>query len=38
MVAVTLLQRAQIIVHSCEGKLNQEIDAIVGLRHDQVGI
>ena len=37
-VAVRLQQRAQIILLAFEGKLNQEIESLVGLGRDQVGV
>ena len=37
-VAVRLRQRAHIILLAFEGQLNQEIEAIVGLGRDQVGV
>ena len=36
-IAVRLQQRAQIILLAFEGKLNQEIESLVGLGRDQVG-
>ena len=36
-VSVRLQQRAQIILLAFEGKLNQEIETLVGLGRDQVG-
>ena len=37
-IAVRLQQRAQIILLAFEGKLNQEIESLVGLGRDQVGL
>ena len=37
-IAVRLQQRAQIILLAFEGKLNQDIESLVGLGRDQVGV